>query len=632
MRKKQTPVGGKLVNRTLKGEKKENAINEAQGLQKIKINKEVEINLEMIASGVLSPNEGFMIQEDFQAVLDQGRLADGTPWTIPITLAPLEDVNANVIKNVKEGDQIALVNGRDIPIAILHLEEKYNQDKKERAAKVFGTTETQHPGVGNLFTNAGDTLLAGKIDLIERSNWGPFEDIRLEPTDTWRIFYEEKKWETIVGFQTANPMHRGHEYLQKCSLEIHDGLFINPVVETTRKAYFRNEFRIKAYEAAIKTYYPADRVVMAPLRVTMQYAGPKEAILHGLIRKNFGCTHIILGRDHAGFGNYYDKYAAQELYIEYGEELGIEPIFFRDAFYCTRCASISTEKTCPHSDRYHITMSGTGIQDILRYGYAPPKEAMRPEVTQIALQGIQPKGVDNTGVAMNPPADTIKGLFPYYLTHHRLGGYLRGKELDPENIDITDIDNALIDARENATKIYRDVYDEITHYFDLSRNISVRQRTDALRDTIERQKNLIEALEEKVKMADEKVHDPFMYQDREEAKKELHVAKKILNDLQRPVEPEEFKERIWNPMDFDRYRHTLDLTGEICPTPLIETQRMMADDVKDGEELLILTDFPDSVETIPRWAVKKGYDVAIDRKGKKWEVLITKKAKKADNR
>ncbi|MFQ5975340.1 MAG: sulfate adenylyltransferase [Candidatus Hydrothermarchaeales archaeon] len=625
MREKQTPVGGKLVDRTLKENKREKAKTAAQELPRIKINKEGEINLEMIASGVLSPNEGFMLQEDFQAVLDQGRLANGTPWTIPITLAPLGDGNTATIKALKDGDDIALVNGGETPIAILHLEEKYTQDKEERAAKVFGTTETQHPGVDNLFTNSGDTLLAGKIDLLERSNWGPFEEIRLEPKDTWRIFYEEKGWKTIVGFQTANPMHRGHEHLQKCSLEIHDGLFINPIVETTRKAYFRNEFRIKAYEAALKTYYPEDRVVMAPLRVTMQYAGPKEAILHGLIRRNFGCTHIILGRDHAGFGNYYSKYAAQELYKEYDEELGIEPIFFREAFYCTRCASIATEKTCPHSQRYRVTMSGTGIQDILRYGYAPPKEAMRPEVTQIALQGIQPKGVDTNGVAMNPPSDTIKGLFPYYLTHHRLGGYPRGKALDPEKLEIKDIDIALMDVRNNATKIYKDVYDEITHYFDLSRNISERQRTDALRDTIERQKRLIKALGEKVKMADEKVHDPFMYQDREEAKKELTVAKKILMDLQRPVEPEEFKERIWNPLDFERYRHTLDVTGEVCPTPLIETQRMMAD-VQDGEELLIVTDFPQSVETIPHWAVKKGYDVAIDRKGTKWEVLITKKA------
>ncbi len=627
MREKQTPVGGKLVDRTLKGREKENAQEGAKELPKIKINKDIEINLEMIASGVLSPHEGFMLQNDYQSVLDNGRLAEGMPWTIPITLAPVGDENKETINALKAGDTVALVNGGNTAIAILHMEEKYTQDKKERAEKVFGTTETQHPGVENLFTNQGNTLLSGKIDLLERSNWGPFEEIRLEPQDTWRIFYEEKKWKTVVGFQTANPMHRGHEYLQKCSLEIYDGLFINPIVETTRKAYFRNEFRIKAYEAALKTYYPKDRVVMAPLRVTMQYAGPKEAILHGLIRRNFGCTHIILGRDHAGFGNYYSKYAAQELYKEYDEELGIEPIFFREAFYCTRCASIATEKTCPHSERYRITMSGTGIQDILRYGYAPPKEAMRPEVTQIALQGIQPKGVDTNGVAMNPPSDTIKGLFPYYLTHHRLGGYPRNKKLDPEKIDIRDIDNALMDARENATKIYRDVYDEITHYFDLSRNISERQRTDALRDTIERQENLITALEEKVKMAEDNVHDPFMYQDREEAKKELKVTKKILKDLQKPLEPEEFKERIWNPMDFERYRHTLDVIGEVCPTPLIETKRMMAD-VQDGEELLILTDFPESVETIPMWAVKKGYDVAIDKKGKKWEVLITKKTKK----
>ena len=191
--------------------------------------------------------------------------------------------------------------------------------------------------------------MAGPIDLLERTHWGPFEKYRLEPRDAWRLFHEERGWRTVVAFQTANPLHRGHEHLQKCALEIHDGLFIHPVVETTRRAYFRNEFRIKAYEVALREYFPADRVALAPLRITMQYAGPREAIIHAVIRRNFGCTHFIVGRDHAGFGDFFDPYASQRIFSEYGpEELGIEPIFFRESFYCTRCGSVASEKTCPH--------------------------------------------------------------------------------------------------------------------------------------------------------------------------------------------------------------------------------------------------------------------------------------------
>ncbi|MFQ6136884.1 MAG: sulfate adenylyltransferase [Candidatus Hydrothermarchaeales archaeon] len=631
MSRKLTPLGGKLINRMLKGKKKEKAKEEAVELPSIPLDREAAINLEMIAVGVLSPNEGFMDQEDYRSVLYNGRLESGLPWTIPITFAPAGKKNAEVIKGLKEGEDIALVDDSGDPLAILHLEERFAYDKEERARQVFGTTERRHPGVDNLFTRRGDISLAGPIDMILRKSWGPFEKMRLEPADTWRIFYEEKRWETIVGFQTANPLHRGHEYLQKCALEIFDGLFINPVVETTRRAYFRNEFRIKAYEAALKTYYPKDSVILAPLRVTMLYAGPKEAILHALIRRNFGCTHIILGRDHAGFEDYYPKYAAQEIFEEYSEdEIGIEPIFFREAFYCTRCASIATDKSCPHGEEYHLTMSGTGSQDILRYGYAPPKEIMRPEVTQVALQGIQPKGVDENGIAMNPPGDTVEGLFPFYLSHHRLGGYPRDQRLDPSTLTIHDLELALRDARESATRIYEDVYEEIAHFFDISRNIAARQKTEALAEAIERQKDLIAALEEKAKIAEERVHDPFMYQDKAEAERELEVAKRILDDFHRPIEPERFKERVWNPMEFEKYRHTLDVSGEVCPTTLIETQRKV-EEIEDGDELLVITDFHGATETIPRWALKAGYDVQVNRKGTSWEILI-KKGKKQKRR
>ncbi|MFQ6062579.1 MAG: sulfate adenylyltransferase [Methanosarcinales archaeon] len=625
MYRKQTPRGGKLVNRMLDGEKKENAIIEAKELPSLNISNETTINIEMIATGVLSPNEGFMLYEDYQSVLYEKRLADGTPWTLPLTFAPKGEGMEEVIKGFSEGEDIALFNN-GLPIAILHLEEKFSQNKEERAKKIFATTEKRHPGVDNIYRNMGEVCLAGKISMIQRTSWGPFEALRLEPKDTWRIFYEERKWKTIVGFQTANPLHRGHEYLQKCALELMDGLFIHPIVETTRRACFRNEFRIKAYEAALKTYYPKERVVLAPLRVTMNYAGPREAILHALIRRNFGCTHFILGRDHAGFGDYYEKYAAQKIFEEYDEEeLGITPMFFRDAFYCARCGSMATEKTCPHGSEYHIRMSGTGIQDILRYGYFPPKEVMRPEVTQIAMQGIQPKGVDENGYAIKPPGATIKGLFPFYLTHTRFGGYPRKEKLDPKKLTVDDLELALRDVRENSDKIYSDTYNEIVHYFGISRNIVTRQKTDALLESMERQRDLIKTLEEKVRVAEEKVSDPFMYQDKAEAMRELEVAKLILKEIQKPpLEPDAFKKRIWNPLKFEEYRHTLDVSGKMCPITLIETRKKMKE-IKKGDELLVITDYAPAAENIPSWAKDEGYEVLVEKTGEKhWEILIKK--------
>ncbi len=554
MRKKQTPVGGKLVNRKLKGNAKKRALEQYKELPKITISRDIAATVEMIATGVLSPVEGFMGQEDYQSVLDNMRLANGIVWTMPQIFAP-KVKHEGFLKELKEGQDVALVDKKEEPIAILHLDEKFTYNKKEQAEKIFTTTDREHPGVDNIFRNMGDVCLAGKVDLIERPSWGPFEQYRLEPEDTWRIFYEENKWRTVAGFQTANPVHRGHEYLQKCALELLDGLFIHPIVETTRKEYFRNEFRMKAYEVAINLYYPKERVVLAPLRVTMNYAGPREAILHALIRRNFGCTHMILGRDHAGFRDYYSKYAAQELFEKIGEdELGIEPMFFRHAFYCARCGSMATEKTCPHGPEYHITSSGTGIRDLIRYGYIPPKEVTRPEVTQIAMQGIQPKGTDEGGMAIKMPGVTVKGLFPYYLTHYKLGGYKRDKPLDPTELTIKDLEAALRDARENASEIYSKVYWEIAHAFDISRNIADKCKSEALEISREIQMSLIKMLEEKLKYAEEQVDDKFMYQDKKETLKELETAKKILEMIPKPIDDKRLKERVWNPLDYDEYR------------------------------------------------------------------------------
>jgi len=550
----QTPVGGKLVDRALQGAARDRARDQAARLPKLTLTLDQVVTLEMIATGVLSPLEGYPGSRDYVSILDNGRLADGTPWTLPPTLAPGDDAGRRVVDQAREGEALALVDPSGTAVAILHLQEKYGFDKTERAQKLFGTTERCHPGVDAIFRRLGDTALAGPIDLLDKTHWGPFEKHRLEPKDAWRLFHETRGWSTVVAFQTANPLHRGHEHLQKCALEIFDGLFIHPVVETTRRAYFRNEFRIKAYEVALREYFPADRVAMAPLRITMQYAGPREAILHALIRRNFGCTHFIVGRDHAGFGNFYDPYASQKIFSNYGrDELGIEPIFFRESFYCTRCGSVASEKTCPHGREHHITMSGTGVQDILRYGYLPPKEVLRPEVGQVILQGIQPKGTGRDGAAIRPVGDTVKGLFPSYLTHTRMGGAKRPQPLDPKNLNARDLEAALRDARDNASRVYERVYETYASLFDIERGVHPSLQDESRRKAIAIQEELIEALEQKVGVAPASVEDPYMYQDREEAERELRVARTILDDLRRGGEAE-WSARIWNQRPYEDYR------------------------------------------------------------------------------
>jgi sulfate adenylyltransferase len=549
-----TPVGGRLVDRMVSPAARDAALVLAARLPKIRLSLDQIVTLEMIATGVLSPHQGYTGLADYRSILDRGRLADGTPWTLPITLAPADEDGRRTVDAAREGDPLALMDETGKPVAILHVQEKYGFDKTERARKLFGTTERRHPGVDATFRRLGDVALAGPIDFLEKTHWGPFEKYRLEPRDAWRLFHEERGWKTVVAFQTANPLHRGHEHLQKCALEIFDGLFIHPVVETTRRAYFRNEFRIKAYEVALREYFPADRVAMAPLRITMQYAGPREAILHALIRRNFGCTHFIVGRDHAGFGGFYDPYASQKIFSDYGrEELGIEPIFFRESFYCTRCGSVASEKTCPHGRDQHITMSGTGVQDILRYGYLPPKEVLRPEVGQVILQGIQPKGVGTDGQATRPIGETVKGLFPSYLTHTRLGGMKRPAPLDPASVTIRDLEAALRDTRENASRVYERVYESFASLFDIERSLDLGITTEEARlKAIAIQRELVAALEEKLAAAPDTVEDPYMYQDRSEVERELAVALRILSDLEGQDRPQ-FKERIWNQRPYEDY-------------------------------------------------------------------------------
>jgi len=553
----QKPHGGKLVDQVLKGKKREEALERAATLPKIMVDMEAVITVEMVATGVLSPNDGFMSEKDYNAVLEEGRLADGTVWPVPLSFAPVGEMNRKIIEELSVGDEIVLIDAEKQPVAIQKLEDIFQYDKDKRASHLFGTTDRSHPGVDSIYRRMGDIALGGEIYLLNRADWGPFEKIRMEPKDTWHLFYEEKEFNTMAGFITgANPMHRGHEYIHKNALEEVDGVFIQPLVEMAKREYTRHEFRMLAYRSVIDNYYPKERSLLAPLRVTYIFAGPREAVLHALIMKNYGCTHALIGRDHAGVGDFYSKYEAHNIFDDYtSEELGIEIRLFHEVFYCTRCSSLASGQSCPHDHRYRINISGTGIRELLRHGILPPKEIVRPESARIAIQGVQPKGTDENDEAMRPVGKTIKSLFPFYMQSSRLGGEaLPGDSLEPEQLTLRDLQSVILDVRANADKIYNDIYESFTFNADTNRTVQPDWRAEAREAMREQQEMVVADLEEKVKMAAEATSDEFMYQDKQEAERELEVAKRILADMPAPFRKESMDYRVWNPLPYDRYR------------------------------------------------------------------------------
>src|SRR5690606_25447220 len=286
---------------------------------------------------------------------------------------------------------------------------------------------------------------------------------------TWRLFYEEKKFRSVAGFITgANPLHRGHEYIHRNALEEVDGLFLQPLVEMAKREYVRHEYRMLAYRSVLDTYYPKERSILSPLRVTYIFAGPRETVLHALIMKNYGCTHALIGRDHAGIGSFYDKYASHSIFDEFSpQEMGIEVRLFHEVFYCARCASHSTIETCPHDERYRLNISGTGIREMLRHGIMPPKEVVRPESALAGMQGIQPKGIsEEDGQGTLPVGKVIQSLFPFYTKYTRLGGAPRKEPLSPEDLTVRDLEIANHDARTHANDIYTGIYAEYTSVVD----------------------------------------------------------------------------------------------------------------------------------------------------------------------
>ncbi len=372
------PHGGKLVDRVISEPEKKKWEQKAEKLPEIKLDNRQESDLEMIAIGGFSPLEGFMNSSDHEKVVSEMHLEDGTAWSIPITLS----VDSRQAERLEVGEPVLLMNQQEEELAVLHLQEKYKIDKERRAEAVFGTADPEHPGVQKTL-EMGDICLAGPVDVLKHSFHRRFQEYRLEPAQT-RDYFQEQGWNDVVGFQTRNPVHRAHEYLLKCALEIVDGLLLHPLVGDTKEGDVPAEVRMECYETVLEKYFPDDRVKLSVMPAKMNYAGPREAILHAIIRKNYGCSHFIVGRDHAGVGDYYGTYAAQEVFSQFTEEeLGIKPLFFEYAFWCEVCGNIASSKTCPHGAEDQIYLSGTKVREMLRNGEDLPEEFSRPEVAEV---------------------------------------------------------------------------------------------------------------------------------------------------------------------------------------------------------------------------------------------------------
>ncbi|WP_346841969.1 sulfate adenylyltransferase [Metapseudomonas otitidis] len=552
----QQPHGGTLVNQVVPADRVQAEIARARAMPSIRIDLEAVITIEMITTGVLSPNKGFMNQADYLSVLGSGRLANGVVWPVPLSFAPVGERNREVIAALAVGDEVALIDNRNEPVAILAIEDIFDYDKEERARQLFGTTDRNHPGVDAIHRRMGDVALGGTLQLLQRVDWGPFESLRLEPRDTWKRFYEERGFRSVAGFITgANPLHRGHEYIHRNALEGIDGLLLQPLVEMAKREYVRHEYRMQAYRNVLETYYPKDRAMLSPLRVTYIFAGPRETVLHALIMKNYGCTHALIGRDHAGIGSYYDKYASHSIFDQFTpDELGIEVRLFHEVFYCVRCASHATTETCPHDERYRLNISGTGIREMLRHGLVPPKEVVRPESALAAMQGIQPKGLGDDGEGTLPVAKVIQSLFPFYTRFTRLGGAPRQQPLDAEALTVRDLELACHEARTHTGDVYDGVYREYTALLDHNRSLQPAWVDDA-RDALHRQqRRLLDDLDEKFRQAPEQASDEFMYQDQAEVQRELSAARTLLDDIPAAMDATRLASRAWNSLPYPRYR------------------------------------------------------------------------------
>ena len=376
--------GGRLVNRELSGVERETMLERVPSMPRINLRPREISDLEMLANGAFSPLDGFMCEDDYIAVRGNMHLASGLPWTIPVTLSASEDLAGGL----REGTDVGLYATDDHLLGVLHLRQKFRYDKQREAERVYLTTDASHPGVTALYEQ-GELLLGGPISLVNRPRHPSFPGYRLDPAQT-REAFKKKGWRRVVAFQTRNPIHRAHEYIVKCALETVDGLLLHPLVGETKSDDISPEVRMQCYEAMLENYFPRTRTMLAVNPAAMRYAGPREAVFHALIRKNYGCTHFIVGRDHAGVGAFYGTYDAHYIFNEFdAEALAVTPMFFDHSFYCRRCEAMASNKTCPHDSPDHVTLSGTRVREMLGRGEIPPREFSRPEVAAILIEAMK---------------------------------------------------------------------------------------------------------------------------------------------------------------------------------------------------------------------------------------------------
>jgi sulfate adenylyltransferase len=380
------PHGGTLMNRFVPAAQRAEVAARAAALPKITLNERQISDLELIAIGAVSPLTGFLSQSDYESVVHQMHLANGLPWPIPVTLA----ITAAQAAFLKPGSQAALTDRAGNVLAVLTVRDIYRYDRQAEAQNVYRTTDEAHPGVAAVYAQP-DTLVGGDVDVLQLPPHEDFPEYYLTPAQT-RAYFAEKGWRSVVGFQTRNPVHRAHEYLQKVALEMVDGLLLHPLVGQTKGDDIPADVRMKCYRVLLDNYYPLDRTLLSVNPAAMRYAGPREAIFHALIRKNYGCTHFIVGRDHAGVGNYYGTYDAQRIFDEIDPKaIGIVPLKFEHTFWCNKCEGMASSKTCPHVPEDRVSLSGTKVRAMLSAGEIPPMEFTRPEVARILIEAMRQK-------------------------------------------------------------------------------------------------------------------------------------------------------------------------------------------------------------------------------------------------